>query len=433
MNKNLKIAVGIPTINRADLLKECLDDLAKNMPDIDCLILVDNGHQNIIIPAAFKKVFKHEVPTNLGVAGSWNFIMKTTFLDLKMDYLLILNDDIVLGRTKQDLYTLINKYPDTKILVGKEHWSAFLLHKDVIKDIGFFDEKFYPAYYEDNDYFYRGKLKKINIKIRLKSLTPKVIRNSQSIIKDPELEKGSPENHDYFRKKWGGDPHKELFKTPFNKPDENFIMNTDPLWKEPGVISLPTGHAVLRMKDGCDVWTSPTFKQYRLKDHKYDEILKEGVEILESLNIFCWLSAGTALGIYRENNLIKDDTDIDIGMFGKDYTLEIERLFFKNKFNLIRASDRFENPQQRAWQKNDVVFDIACYWRDGEDHYINYIDYGFLRKEKVLINKYKQIIYNGKTYNLPSPEAYCLWRYGVDWKTPSNKKGLWAKAMAVGK
>ena len=41
----MKIFMGIPTVNRADLLKDSLIDIEKNMPDLYKLIIVDNGNQ----------------------------------------------------------------------------------------------------------------------------------------------------------------------------------------------------------------------------------------------------------------------------------------------------------------------------------------------------------------------------------------------------
>jgi len=67
----MKIAIGIPTINRADLLKENLADLSVNFSDVDNIYIVDNGNQNIQIPENLKTKTIVETPgRNLGVAAS---------------------------------------------------------------------------------------------------------------------------------------------------------------------------------------------------------------------------------------------------------------------------------------------------------------------------------------------------------------------------
>ena len=217
INKNLKIAVGIPTINRADLLDGALKDLAKNMSDMDLLLLVDNGSQNITVPTEFKKVAFFQSEKNLGVSKSWNHMMKTAFKLSDIDYLLILNDDIVLGKTKKDILELIGSNPDVSLFVGPQNWCAFLMHKSILNTVGFFDEKFFPAYYEDNDYHYRVKLANVKHLMNCPALDPVIYLNSQSIEKDSSLRRGSHKNHMYFKKKWGGDPGEEKFTTPFGK------------------------------------------------------------------------------------------------------------------------------------------------------------------------------------------------------------------------
>lgn len=207
----------------------------------------------------------------------------------------------------------------------------------------------------------------------------------------------------------------------------------NPLWKESGVISPANKLPVMRMKNGCDVWTDPEFKQHKLKDHPHDAILEEGIKILHNLGIFCWVSAGTALGLYRDGHLIENDADIDIAIYGKDYTEKIAHKFFEHDFNLIRAADKDNKPQQRAWQKNDVVFDLACFYDTHDGYYTNYMDYSAIRKPIKLMKDCQDITYKGHQYRIPSPKEYFLWRYGKDWKIPHKTKGLWAKAMAVGK
>ena len=47
MNQNFKIIIGIPTLNRADLLNEALEKYFEDFKDTE-IFIVDNGKQNII-------------------------------------------------------------------------------------------------------------------------------------------------------------------------------------------------------------------------------------------------------------------------------------------------------------------------------------------------------------------------------------------------
>ena len=72
MNQNFKIIIGIPTLNRADLLNEALEKYFEDFKDTE-IFIVDNGKQNIITREEKFAIYKPE--ENLGVAKSWNTIM----------------------------------------------------------------------------------------------------------------------------------------------------------------------------------------------------------------------------------------------------------------------------------------------------------------------------------------------------------------------
>ena len=99
-----KVAYGIPTINRKDLLTECVADLSNNfeVSKFKRLIIVDNGRQGIeeIIPTSIAdKTTIYIEESNLGVAGSWNKIMSTAFDEMGCEFACLVNDDIVLGES----------------------------------------------------------------------------------------------------------------------------------------------------------------------------------------------------------------------------------------------------------------------------------------------------------------------------------------------
>jgi len=221
-----KISIGIPTINRADLLQENLDDLEKNFPDMEELHIVDNGLQGedgrqgfVFPPGLADKIFLESMPQNIGVAASWNRMLNRAFVQKSADYLLILNDDIVLGKTKQDIIDVIETRDETWFLTGTYFWSVILIHRNTFNQVGLFDETFFPAYYEDNDYARRILLSKPMEGHwgQDERLSPTVRRNSMTIAKDPSLNKGSNPNRKYYFQKWGGYPGKEVYTKPFNK------------------------------------------------------------------------------------------------------------------------------------------------------------------------------------------------------------------------
>jgi GT2 family glycosyltransferase len=61
------VALGIPTINRADLLQEALEVYKETWYGRHVYV-VDNGHQNITLTASNQKVMT--MPHNVGVSGT---------------------------------------------------------------------------------------------------------------------------------------------------------------------------------------------------------------------------------------------------------------------------------------------------------------------------------------------------------------------------
>jgi GT2 family glycosyltransferase len=211
MNKTF--AIGIPTLNRYDLLKEALCKYVHDFPNTEIYIL-DNGSQGITNDFYGLNVTVISVKENMGVSKSWNWLCSQIFSC--HDYALILNDDIYLGKTEEQINDLLMDCDDQDFIVGTGTWCAFLLSADTFNDVGKFDEWIFPAYFEDNDYHTRMKLAGKSY-FQTEFLNPVIYRNSQTILKDSTINNRFNDNKNYYISKWGGEPGKETFTTPFNR------------------------------------------------------------------------------------------------------------------------------------------------------------------------------------------------------------------------
>lgn len=211
----MKLLIGIPTINRADLLNAALEKYHECYPNLD-IVVVDNGvNQNIDTRNPKLRVFVQT--SNLGVAASWNVILRTAFTE-GYTHALILNDDIELVMAEADLLGHISKYADNTFLVQLGTWCSFVVPKKVYDEVGPFDEQFFPAYFEDNDYAMRIKLDP-NVQIAWEGgLCPTLYRNSMTIQRDNTLNRNFMNNRQKFIAKWGGEPGHETFTKPYNQP-----------------------------------------------------------------------------------------------------------------------------------------------------------------------------------------------------------------------
>lgn len=206
-------SIGIPTLNRFDLLEPSLHKYLEDFKGID-IHIVDNGNQGIKDAfAGYENVYVYQPKTNLGVAASWNFLCDVIFD--KHDFAFLLNDDIYCGYGTDEVLKAIEN-SKIGIVQSFHNWSVLLLSKMLYENVGKFDEVFYPAYYEDSDYIYRLKLKGLLHEVD-SSLNPNIAHRSMTQEKNPALVNDAMQkNRIKYIDKWGGSPLLEQYTTPYD-------------------------------------------------------------------------------------------------------------------------------------------------------------------------------------------------------------------------
>ena len=212
IKRKFKLLVGIPTINRADLLNEALAHYFEDFASTE-IVICDNGNQDIITR---EKMFVIYRPSqNLGVAGSWNMIMD--YADrLGFTHVLMLNDDIMLGRNGYEINLLIEQNLEVPFINSYQNWCSYILRVDAWKQVGGFDTEFFPAYFEDNSFCYKMRLQNME-RVHTYELNPLVYRNSMTIAKEPALNNNFMQNKQVYIDMWGGLPSEEKYTTKYNK------------------------------------------------------------------------------------------------------------------------------------------------------------------------------------------------------------------------
>lgn len=277
----MKLFCIIPVINCLELTKAAIDSIHSPCT----IILIDNNSDDgtrewgermdgqVMTHGKKLKYIRNDV--RLSVAASWNQGIKLAFEDAECEYVAVLNNDIILHpKTLEHLMAYMDKTgylmvtgdnikdrmsPETMIqmelpvpytdfdLWPIEGWrsegpdfSCFLINRETIRIIGWFDEKFEGAYCEDWDYHKRiqtarehiEKHNDQNIKSSMAhakrlSTAPYYHFASQTIIRNVELRTAISASHgrnqNYYLEKWGGD-HPEVMdgggnKTPFGRAD----------------------------------------------------------------------------------------------------------------------------------------------------------------------------------------------------------------------
>lgn len=144
----------IPVLNRFDMLEQAIQCM--DYP-IDNLLIIDNSNSyqmpsNLKVHENLKntKCQVLNMPANMGVAGSWNLGIKC--FPHAPYWLISSNDNHWMPGGLKEMSEL--SAPD-KLVMSNQAWNGFSLGSDIVRQIGLFDENFYPAYSEDSDYMLR--------------------------------------------------------------------------------------------------------------------------------------------------------------------------------------------------------------------------------------------------------------------------------------
>lgn len=257
-----KIGIVMPCINlwgkytrpALDSVTLAISEAAKH--NIYCdILLVDNGSTDETKTAAsdyFRarwneataKSSYHRNEEMWGFQRSVNFGVNEFFNNRKYDYVLVLNNDIVLH--KNAIWRLVERFKKggvamatcldvtgeclrnpsniTKVSDAEKAacpesphpcFSAFMVNRECWDKVGEFDEVFFPAYYEDNDYHYRMKL----AGLLAVTYPPALFFHWGSATQSEALGRpltDSGNQHAQFVRKWGAGPGQEVWGHPYN-------------------------------------------------------------------------------------------------------------------------------------------------------------------------------------------------------------------------
>lgn len=259
----MKVEIVVPAINLwGRYTKACLESITEAMVRAKAhgkdahVILIDNNSSDETQAEASKmesELFHyHRNSERWGFQRSVNFGVNYGF-EHGADYALVCNNDIVLhpeaiwrllegferhaagiiscmdvrGEMQERgmLPALIGTIPPAdkeKVDVAPNpNFSAFMISKECWETVGEFDELFFPAYFEDNDYHYRMKLMEVPALV----YPPAMFYHYGSRTQNEAQENGRPlvygdlfdNTRAFYAKKWGGTPGSEIYKTPYNE------------------------------------------------------------------------------------------------------------------------------------------------------------------------------------------------------------------------
>ena len=199
--------LGLPVLNRGDLAERMLGSV--DIPVDETLVILNGNPDETRAYLRGRNVTFVDPACNLGVAGSWNFIIRAR---PAAAWWLIVNADIEFGAG--DLERLAEAMDtDAPLVACLFEFGAFGINAAAVDEVGWFDENFHPIYFEDNDY--RRRCQVAGVEVR-KLISRTRHDNSSTIASgySSHNDRTFPLNAAYYRTKWGGPPNHEAVSAP---------------------------------------------------------------------------------------------------------------------------------------------------------------------------------------------------------------------------
>ena len=156
----------IPVLNRYDLLERAIRSL--DYP-VEQLIIIDNGDGYDADMLAWTAPWQYiqdwylwRMPTNLGVAPSWNLGIKAT---PHAEGWILLNSDAYFEAGQLEAFYKDCEPNNITLNRSMPHWSCAWVGAGVVERVGLFSECYVPAYFEDNDFEQRAQRVNVELKV----------------------------------------------------------------------------------------------------------------------------------------------------------------------------------------------------------------------------------------------------------------------------
>lgn len=166
---------------------------------------------------------------NRGLARSVNEALHQGYVEDGCDVMMNGNDDLIpspgdiekMAQAALDHREcwMIEGYGKTRDVLGTTDISLSVINPIALQTIGYFDENFFPAYFEDTDYVYRAKLAGLPRFLVPDTYILHYGSASMHRVDAEAFTEAFRRIQSYYVRKWGGINGYELFLRPFNNPD----------------------------------------------------------------------------------------------------------------------------------------------------------------------------------------------------------------------
>lgn len=212
----MKFVLGIPFVNREDLLRRAVNSVSAMWPHT---VIVDNSDVGLDPSAWPVEILASHVP--LSFSQTMNLLQRLA-KTRSCDVLCYMHNDAeaCAGTAEQFLLTLEQAH------ASRPRWGVAFTHYDtlaavnmkMVAEVGAWDTTL-PQYFADNDYYRRIRLAGWEVidtglpVIHVEGGSRTINNDSQRILANSVT---FPLYERYYAAKWGGPPGRESYERPFN-------------------------------------------------------------------------------------------------------------------------------------------------------------------------------------------------------------------------
>lgn len=155
-----KLTITITTFSKRYEYVEKLIKQIRNFTDLDIILSINGDYKEkfneeyrikiLNLSSQYPNIYPIFFPEQRGLSKIWN----TSIIHSSTDWCLLLNDDIEIH--SNDVFEFgKNLESEPQIIRVNGSFSHFFVHKDIINDLGYFDERLLGFGEEDGDIFFR--------------------------------------------------------------------------------------------------------------------------------------------------------------------------------------------------------------------------------------------------------------------------------------
>jgi len=201
--------IVLPIYKDSQFVNDCINSIE----DKSKLLVVDNSEDSFMKKEDkdFEVIYE---PKNMGLSRAWNIGAKRGH-----DWTFVLSVSMKFPNGFSKVIEKLERVNNGQAFITNHSFHCSAFHKSTFEKIGYFDENFYPIYYEDTDYYRRIALSVCHGKSVVMGNIHKIdaISQADGYATTQGLRPPMDKVAEYYVKKWGGKVYNETFDRPFDK------------------------------------------------------------------------------------------------------------------------------------------------------------------------------------------------------------------------